>query len=512
VLAAVLCILVFFVIFLVISQRRKPEEAARQVADAATIKKWSDNAIRRGEEWGKQSQPTVPPLALPSPQASTPLNKIPDGSTFGITEVSQTEKPDPKAEMNLTLRIALKKRPNATIDHTKVMIQAFFYDRVDDKDIKLTDADVNYEWLTPKHDWMETNPEILSINYLRPKGIVTSAGRRNGPFDLHPGPKSKVTSAGPFGLGPEPRKYLGYRVLVYYDNKLQAVRAEPARLLNLFPPSPTVVSSFSQDGLKALTRGDYISAGKLFQEAADQGDTTAQSNLASLYVQGKGVPQDYRKAVELYQKAADQGDTTAQNDLASLYEQGKGVPQDYRKAVELYQKAADQGYVLGEVNLGSLHYRGKGVPQDYRKAAELFEKAVSQGDAVGQAYLASQYAEGKGVPQDYRKAAELYHTAVAQGRSPNAFNEFAWFLATCPDDSQRSGKEAVSYANKACQLSGWKEANFIGTLAAAYAEVGDFNAAVYYQKRAMDMGSDYPDKQVMEKALKLYQERKPYRE
>jgi hypothetical protein len=49
-------------------------------------------------------------------------------------------------------------------------------------------------------------------------------------------------------------------------------------------------------------------------------------------------------------------------------------------------------------------------------------------------------------------------------------------------------------------------------LAAAYAEVGDFDAAVKYQKQAMDMGSDYPDKQVMEKALKLYQERKPYRE
>jgi len=173
----------------------------------------------------------APPLALPSPQAAAaPSDKIPDGSTFGITEVSQTEMPDPKAETNLTLRIGVKKRPNTTIDHTKVKIQAFFYDTVGDKDTKLTDAQVSYEWLTPRHDWMETNPEILSVKYLRPKSKVPPGG---------------------------PRKYLGYRVLVYYDDKLQAVEAEPARLLNLFPPSPTLPSSFSQDGLKTLTRGDY---------------------------------------------------------------------------------------------------------------------------------------------------------------------------------------------------------------------------------------------------------------
>src|SRR5947208_2721319 len=73
---------------------------------------------------------------------------IPEGSTFGITEVKTTETPDPDTDTNLMLRIGIKKQPQATIDHTKVKIQVFFYDTVDDKDIKLTDADVNYEWLT----------------------------------------------------------------------------------------------------------------------------------------------------------------------------------------------------------------------------------------------------------------------------------------------------------------------------------------------------------------------------
>src|SRR5207247_2945620 len=109
------------------------------------------------------------PAPAEAPNARKDVGGIPEGSTFGITEVKTTETPDPEAETNLTLRIGIRKQPNATIDPTKVKIQVFFYEMVDDKDIELTDADVNYEWVTPTHDWADTNPEILSVNYMRPK-------------------------------------------------------------------------------------------------------------------------------------------------------------------------------------------------------------------------------------------------------------------------------------------------------------------------------------------------------
>src|SRR5207245_10702288 len=64
---------------------------------------------------------------------------IPEGSTFGITEVKTTETPDPDADTNLTLRIGIRKQPNTAIDHTKVKIQVFFYDTVKDTDSMLTD-------------------------------------------------------------------------------------------------------------------------------------------------------------------------------------------------------------------------------------------------------------------------------------------------------------------------------------------------------------------------------------
>src|SRR6266516_1770887 len=186
-------------------------------------------------------------MPTPAPAEATTARKdvggIPEGSTFGITEVKTTETPDPEAETNLTLRIGIRKQANTAIDHTKVKIQVFFYDTVNDKDIKLTDADVNYEWVTPKHDWADTNPEILSVKYLRPKmrGASSEAALSETAAAVKPGQKSRPAKAGSLAAGGE-RRYLGYRILVYYDDKLQAVEAEPARLLQLFPPSESISS------------------------------------------------------------------------------------------------------------------------------------------------------------------------------------------------------------------------------------------------------------------------------
>ena len=158
----------------------------------------------------------------------------PEGSVMGITEVKAAETSDPDAETNLALQIGIKKQPGATIDHTKVKILVEFYDTVGDKDVKLTDADVNYEWLTPKHDWTDANPEILSVSYLRPKTGVGSpeSSLSETAATVRPGQKGRGTK-GSATVGK--RKYLGYRIRIYYDDKLQAVQAEPSRLLQLFP-------------------------------------------------------------------------------------------------------------------------------------------------------------------------------------------------------------------------------------------------------------------------------------
>src|SRR4029077_5044770 len=192
----------------------------------------------------KLGVPTPTPAAaepgLPGPSqldlgtSRADANGTLEGSNLGIAEVTATETPDPDAETNLTLRIGVKKRLNAAIDHTKVKIQVYFYDTVDDKDIKLTDAEVTYEWLTPNHDWAGSDPEMLAVTYTRPKSNALSpeAALSAAAAAGNPGSKSRGSKPVPAKGGESGRrKYLGYIVRVYYHDQLQAVRADPTRLL-----------------------------------------------------------------------------------------------------------------------------------------------------------------------------------------------------------------------------------------------------------------------------------------
>jgi hypothetical protein len=86
-------------------------------------------------------------------------------------------------------------------------------------------------------------------------------------------------------------------------------------------------------------------------------------------------------------------------------------------------------------------------------------------------------------------------------------------LATCPQDDIRDGKRAVALATKACELSKWKDANDIDTLAAAHAEAGSFSEAMKYQKKALEVGfEDKADAENARQRLLLYEREKPYRD
>jgi hypothetical protein len=188
---------------------------------------------------GVPAAPTIEPGGAPA-EADVPSRKDvggnADGPIMGISDVKTKETPDPETETNLALEIGIKKQPGAVVDHNKVKILVFLYDVVNDKDIKLTDADVSNEWITSKHDWSDTNPEVLLVRYVRAKtgGALSESSLSEAAAKVRPGQKGRG-SKGSVDIGQ--RKYLGYIVRVYYGDDLQAVQAEPARLLQQFPPS-----------------------------------------------------------------------------------------------------------------------------------------------------------------------------------------------------------------------------------------------------------------------------------
>lgn len=94
-----------------------------------------------------------------------------------------------------------------------------------------------------------------------------------------------------------------------------------------------------------------------------------------------------------------------------------------------------------------------------------------------------------------------------------ANNTLAWTLATSPQDGLRDGARATRLAFAACELTDWKNAAYIDTLAAAYAETGNFAEAVRWQAKALEL----PEFQgtVRTEAmnrLALYESGRPYRE
>jgi tetratricopeptide (TPR) repeat protein len=112
----------------------------------------------------------------------------------------------------------------------------------------------------------------------------------------------------------------------------------------------------------------------------------------------------------------------------------------------------------------------------------------------------------------------ISHYRAALGLKPDfaqALNNLAWILATDPNPDLRDSGEAVQLAQKACDLTGNKEAGPVLTLATADASAGQFSDAVTLVQKARDLALAAGDKDAAAKAdllLKLYEVGQPFRE
>jgi hypothetical protein len=115
---------------------------------------------------------------------------------------------------------------------------------------------------------------------------------------------------------------------------------------------------------------------------------------------------------------------------------------------------------------------------------------------------------------EYEKALADYNETIrVDPREIMGYNSLAWLLATCPAEGERDGKRAVAMARQACDLAGWKDPYLMDTLAAAYAEAGDFDEAVRWQTKAAAMlSADREPGKAVRDRLDLYRQKRPYRE
>ena len=296
------------------------------------------------------------------------------------------------------------------------------------------------------------------------------------------------------------------------------------------------------------------------------------SHLGHMYAMGRGVDQDYQEAVYWLRQAADKQEPDAQASLAYLYVQGWGVAKDDRQAVKLYRQAAVnyfkrgfESYKSGEYkpaihafeltikvdpgHWGAFFYRGnaynfqgqyQAAIADYNKTIELkpdfaeafqrrglafanlkkydqaiedFNRAIELKPKYAAAHTNRGYTwEQMGL---YAKAIADYEQALSiNPGNKSACNNLAWVLATCPIKSLRGGQRAIELALKAVILSEEKDSYAIGTLAAAFAENGQFIEAIIYQEKALAMVATENDAKrlrLYQRQLQFYQNRKPWR-
>jgi tetratricopeptide (TPR) repeat protein len=113
---------------------------------------------------------------------------------------------------------------------------------------------------------------------------------------------------------------------------------------------------------------------------------------------------------------------------------------------------------------------------------------------------------------EYGKAVDDLNELLRQDpKHETALWRRALLLAASPDSKVRDGNAAVADAIRLCVLTQWKQPTSLDVLAAAYAELGDFDKAVAWQTKAVNLTTDKDTKSRFQAYLNLYKQRKPYR-
>jgi tetratricopeptide (TPR) repeat protein len=289
------------------------------------------------------------------------------------------------------------------------------------------------------------------------------------------------------------------------EGKSEEAIAQYRRILEI---EPGYAEARNNLGIALFKNGDLDGAiGEYRKTLETEPDyLAARINLGNA-LGAKGLSDE---AIAQYQKAIEisPDDAEARYNLGVEYFQNGELD----KAIEQYRKVLETNPDADQArnNLAIALYKkgqvGEAI-QQYQKALETNPRYADAHNNLGAALMqAGRVAEAI---DQYRKALE------AQPQNVDALNALAWVLATCPQASLRDGAGAVQLAQKAVQLAGGENPPTLRTLAAAYAEAGQYAQAVQTARRAMQLANaqgSAPLAGTLEQELELYQIDTPVRE
>lgn len=259
-------------------------------------------------------------------------------------------------------------------------------------------------------------------------------------------------------------------------------------------------------GICYSDRGMLPEAETHFRKAAElqPGDKDIQLNLGLVLSRQRRFQEavlHYRKAVEIDPQFV----KAYVNFASALGELGKvdQAIEAYRTILSIRPKYAQAHFDLGRLLLGR---------NELEEAEGHFAAAIEiQPEVPGAYYYMGRVLFLRGHPSEgikrFRQAVDLNPKFV------DALGTLAWVYATHPDPRIRDGGQAVVMAERACKLTGRKVPALLDTLAAAYAEAGDFDRAVAFAVRAEELAKRAGDGVLASRIrshLGRYLERKPF--
>ena len=259
---------------------------------------------------------------------------------------------------------------------------------------------------------------------------------------------------------------------------------------------------------------DFAEAVKWFTAAARQEDAYALLMLSEAYYHGTGVTQDRTRSKRLMLRAAELGNQAALRATWRTLLLGNPEDRDVRLGMHFLTKGANAHDATSAYTLGREYLTGRDVPRDNTRAVLWLERAAKDKHALASLWLSELHAKGLGVPQDRARAEKMLQAALRSAEIRDK-NLFSWALAVTPDEQLRNSALAIRVLEPALATEKERQPAYLDTLAAAYAEHGQFDKAVATQVEAIETQQrTRPGRMTkdMEERLALYRAGKTYRE
>jgi TPR repeat protein len=259
---------------------------------------------------------------------------------------------------------------------------------------------------------------------------------------------------------------------------------------------------------------DFAEAAKWFTAAARQEDGYALAALSAFYYYGTGVVQDPALGKRLLLRAAELGDDKGLAGAWKLLLAGQPEDRDPRLGMHFLNKAASTNDANAAYMLAREYLTGRDVPRDPSRAVEWFERAAKAKHAVASLWLSELHAKGIGVRQDVKRAERMLQDALSSAKLTDK-NLFSWTLAVAQDAQLRNSTLAIRVLEPALAAEKEKSPAHLDTLAAAYADHGEFDKAVATQLEAIQTARRKWSAQAaasLQPRLELYRSGKAYHE